>query len=276
MFLPKSLMFLGDVQIMKRFIYFAILCSTLSYFPVYSAVQSPADLIENFYSSRKFMKKEHLENLGFSQLSNAGKRAAEEALYDYTVLEISDTGSSVSYAEVEIKKRSSDSGIIVQKEYWKMIKDDGRWVIKNIYTPEEWQTKKVFRPGSSLSERVEALALFEFEYQIEEVPPGTPLQKAYAYIARKEYNKALSWASVSVSQKKDAESFFLRGILNLVLKNQEQGVRDVNTAIKMDQRYYYVLQSLLNKSSNSSGGSVQTQDPATKTMKGGVQSLFQK
>jgi hypothetical protein len=222
------------------------------------------------------MKKESLESMGYSQLSNAGKKAAEEVLYDYTLLELADAGSSVSYAEVEVKKRSITAGIYIQKEYWKMIKDGGRWVIKNIYTPEEWQVKKVFRPGSSLTEKVEALAAFEFEYQVEDVPPGTPIQKSFAYISRKDYNKALSWAAVSVNQKHDAESYFVRGILFLVLKRQTEGIRDVNTAIKMDRRYYAVLQNLINQSSGSGGGSAQQQDPSTKTMKGGVQSLFQR
>jgi hypothetical protein len=240
-----------------------------------AAILSPNDLIENFYSSRKFMKKESLESMGYSQLSNAGKKAAEEFLYDYTVLELSDTGSSVSYAEVEVKKRSITTGIYVQKEYWKMIRDGGRWVIRNIYTPEEWQMKKVFRPGSSLPEKVEALASFEFEYQVEDVPPGTPIQKAYAYMTRKDFGKALNWASVSVDQKHDAESYFARGILFLVQNRQADGVRDINLAIKMDRRYYYVLQNLLNQKPGSGGGST-PQDPASRTMKGGVQGLFQR
>lgn len=258
----------GVINIITIFFLFTISAQAVNY--------TPDELIENFYTSRRMLHTTALEIMGYGKLSSSGKKAAGEILYDYTVIETSTAGNAVSYAEVEVKKRSIDSGIRVQKEFWKMIKNEGRWVIKNIYTPEEWQIKKAVRPGSSLAEKVEALAAFEYEYEVTDVPAGTAIEKAYAYIQRNDYANALYWADVSVKQKGNAESFFVRGILNVILKNQKQGESDIVTAIRLDPRYYYVLQNLLSGSSGggeSGGGS--SQDPSTRTMKGGVKGLFQ-
>jgi hypothetical protein len=261
---------------MRRIVSFLISVIILSSLTAEAASYTPGELIENFYSSRRMMHKTALEILGYSKLSGTGKKAAEEVLYDYTVIETATVGNTASYAEVEIKKRVIDSGIRVQKEFWKMSKDEGRWIIRNIYTPEEWQIKKAVRPGSSLPEKVEALASFEYEYQVEDVPPGTPIQKAYAYISRRDYSKAFYWADLSVKQKSDAESYFVRGILNLVNKRQAEGQSDINRAIRMNPAYYYVLQSLINgSSSGGSGGTSGQQDSTVRTMKGGVKGLFQ-
>ena len=261
---------------MRQFIINIISIFFLSTLSAEAGNYSPDELIENFYTSRKMLHMTALEIMGYGKLSSTGKKAAEEILYDYTVIETATIENSVSYAEVEVKKRSIDSGIRVQREFWKMIKNEGRWVIRNIYTPEEWQVKKAIRAGSSLSEKVEALAAFEFEYEVEEVPPGTAIEKTYAYISRNDYVKALYWADISVKQKGNAESFFVRGILNVINKNQAQGESDIVTAIRLDPRYYSVLQNLLNGSSGGgeSGGGTR-QDPATRTMKGGVKGFFQ-
>jgi hypothetical protein len=248
------------------------------FFPslIFASTQTPEDLIEIFYSSRKFMRSTVIELLGQSQLSNTGKKSTDEVLYDYSVIEITSTSSSVSYAEVAVKKRSITTGIYSQKEYWKMVRDDGRWMIKNIYTPTESQTKNIFRPGSSLPEKVEALASYQFEYEVEDVPPGTPIQKAFAYIARRDLVKAFMWANISANQKHDAESFFVRGLLEYSLGRGKEGEKDIITAISMDRRYYYVLQNIINQSSGGGSTTGPVQSPSTRTMKGGIQSMFQK
>ena len=263
---------------MRRILYAFLSLILLSPVAAFAVNYPPDELIENFYTSRKMLHITALEIMGYGKLSSTGKKAAGEVLYDYTVIETATVDNSVSYAEVEVKKRSVDSGIRVQREYWKMVKDEGRWIIKNIYTPEEWQIKKAIRPGSSLPEKVEALASFEYEYEVveEEVPAGTPLEKTYAYLSRRDYVKALYWADVSVKSRHDAESYFVRGILNLINRNEEQGKSDIVTAIRMDERYYYVLQNLLNGSGGGSGSSGSSGgDSTTRTMKGNVKGLFQ-
>ncbi len=260
---------------MRLIVPFTISLVVMSVSGAFAANLSPDELIENFYSARRMMHKTALEILGYSELSGEGKKAAEEGIYDYTVIETATVDNVVSYAEVEVKKRSIDSGIRVQKEYWKMIKTEGRWVIKNIYTPEDWQLKQAVRPGSSLSEKVEALAAFEFEYEVEDVPPGTPLQKAYAYITRGDYVKALYWADVAVKQRHDAESYFIRGLLNLVNRRAEQGKSDILRAIEINPDYYYVLQDMINGSSGGSSSSTSDRsDSSTRTVKGNVKGLF--
>jgi len=260
---------------MRLIVYIVTSIIVLSALNANAVSYSPGELLENFYTSRKMMHKTALEIMGYSQLSGAGKRAAEEVLYDYTIIETATSGNSVSYAEVEIKKRSIESGIRVQKEFWKIIKIEGRWVIGNIYTPEDWQIKKAIRSGSSLPEKVEALASFEFEYQVEEVPPGTPIEKSYAYIKRRDYIKAFYWADYSVKQKSDAESYFVRGILHLSNKRQSEGQSDILRAIKLNPQYYYVLQNLTKGSSGGGDSTYNAQDPTTRTMKGGVKGFFQ-
>jgi hypothetical protein len=240
-----------------------------------AAPLSPDEIIDSFYTSRKFMKKTAIECLGSSRLSNAGMKATADVLYDYTVVEVTKSGNTLSYAEIDVKKRSVTAGIVTQKEFWKMAYRDGQWIIENIYTPEDWQMKKIFRSGSSLPEKVEALASFEFEYEVEDVPPGTPIQKAFAYASRRDFVKAYMWANISVNQKGDAESIFVRGLLSYALNRQKEGERDLKTAIQMDRKYYYILQNLINQSS-SGGGSANVQGPSTRTVKGGVQSIFQK
>lgn len=262
-------------RIMKGFVLIIISIIVSLTAGAHAVSYSPDELIENFYTSRRMLHMTALEIMGYGRLSTTGKKAAEEILFDYTVIETATIGNTVSYAEVEVKKRSIDSGIRVQKEFWKMVKEEGRWVIRNIYTPEEWQVKKAVRPGSSLAEKVEALAAFEFEYEVEEVPSGTAIEKAYVYIQRKDYVKALQWADVSVRQNGNAESFFVRGILNVINKNQKQGESDIVTAIRLDPRYYYVLQGLMSGSSGGGESGATGQDPATRTMKGGVKGLFQ-
>ncbi len=243
--------------------------------PLSLQAETPSEIIDIFYTSRKFLHGTALEIIGAGSLSSAGKRAAVDILYDYTVIEVATESRARAYAEVEVRLKSLEEGLRSRREFWKMSRADGRWAIDNIYTPLDWQIKKVCRPGSSLPERVEALAAFRFEYEVEDVPPGPPMTKCFAYIGRHDFSRAWYWADVEARQKSSAEAFFYRGLLSAALGRQDAAVRDVNMAIRLDRRYYYVLMQLL-EASKGGGGSGYTAEKRTRTMQGGVQSIFLK
>lgn len=260
---------------MKKILFLIIL---FAIFPLSGAVYSPEQLINNFYRSRKLHKKIILQSMSESgvtgNFSITGKRAADEFLYDYEIQELKITDNMTAYAHVSVKTRTLKKGIITTDEFWKIIRDDGRWVIDNIYIPRAWQMRSAVRKGSPLEDKVEAIARFEFEYEVESVPPGPPIKKCFAYIQRKNYTKAYYWADAAVKNTYSAQSFFIRGLLNLILGKKVRGRNDLMTAIRMDSRYAVLLRELL--SGKQRGSLKNSGPPSSRIMKGKIGRWFAK
>ncbi|MBN1500008.1 MAG: hypothetical protein JW982_07630 [Spirochaetes bacterium] len=247
---------------------------------LYALNYLPDQILERFYNARKFQQKTLQTVIAGKKsddnITSNAEEISKELLYDYTVNETKLVSGRVFYAEVSVMTRTSKEGIRRRNEFWKIEKVDGKWEISNIFTPTSKQMKNLFRSGISLDEKVRILEKYEFEYQVEQVPPGTPFEKAIAYIQRNQLDKALYWLNVDVERRGSADSYFYRGIINVVLGNKNRGIADIQTAIKINPYYYYVLQDLLN--GNSGGGDSQSSSspasPGYTTMKGGVGKWF--
>jgi hypothetical protein len=74
--------------------------------PLSLQAETPSEIIDIFYTSRKFLHGTALEIIGAGSLSSAGKRAAVDILYDYTVIEVATESRARAYAEVEVRLKS--------------------------------------------------------------------------------------------------------------------------------------------------------------------------
>ncbi len=263
------------MKVTERFLLSLFITFIMISFSADAFAETPSEMIDNFYTARKFMRGTMLEIMASKGLSTAGRKTASEILYDYTVVETAEEQGSAAYAEVDVKFRSVEEGLRDRTEFWKLTRQDGRWIIDNVYIPLDWQLRRAVRPGSSLKEKVEAVAAFRYQYTVEDVPPGPPLVKCAAYIRRMDIGRAYYWADAAVRQTGSAEAYFYRGILGAALGRSSAGMRDLMTAIRKDRRYYYVLMQLVN-SSKGGGGSRGGFSPesTTRIIQGGVGSLF--